>query len=118
LGVKLSVSELDILAQSWNEFRSGGGSGTDKDGSSTVTNRGLMEQANRYNQYMRLYIENSDIIERVSLWGVNDDKSWRSAGLPLLFDHNSLAKPAYFSFIASLEPPEAEASPDTAADGQ
>jgi endo-1,4-beta-xylanase len=112
LGIKLSVSELDILAQSWSEFRQAGGSGANRDDNATVTNRGILEQANRYNQYMRLYIENSDIIERVGLWGVTDDKSWRSAGMPLLFDVDGRAKPAYYSFIAALEP-EAPAAEET-----
>jgi endo-1,4-beta-xylanase len=52
---------------------------------------------------MKLYIKNSDIIESVSLWGVTDNRSWRSAGLPLLFDPNGKAKPAYYSFIKALE---------------
>jgi endo-1,4-beta-xylanase len=103
LGIKLSVSELDILAQSWGDFRSAGGSGANKDDLATVTNRGILDQAARFNEYMKLYIENSDIIERVSLWGVTDDTSWRSTGLPLLFNLDAKAKPAYYSFIGSLE---------------
>jgi endo-1,4-beta-xylanase len=103
LGVKISVSELDILAQTWGEFSSSTGAGLDRSYRSTVTNRGLIEQANMYEQYMRLYIENKDIIERVGLWGVLDERSWRSGGLPLLFDSEGKAKPSYYGFVRALK---------------
>jgi endo-1,4-beta-xylanase len=103
LGVKISVSELDILGQGWSEFSGSGGSGTDKHTKSTVTNTGLRTQARLYGEYMKLYMENADIIERVSLWGVTDNQSWRSGGLPLLFDHRGRAKPAYYSMVGSFE---------------
>jgi endo-1,4-beta-xylanase len=102
LGVKISVAELDVLAQSWSEFRSSTGSGINKDADSVVTNRGITDQARTYNQYMKLYLEYSDIIERVGLWGVTDDLSWRSGGLPLLFDANNKAKPAYYGFVSAI----------------
>nr|AGS52478.1 endo-1,4-beta-xylanase A precursor [uncultured bacterium contig00193] len=102
LGVKISVAELDILGQGWGQF-SPVGSGTGKTASSTVLNSGLIEQAMKYNEYMKVYIKNADIIERVSLWGVTDNRSWRSAGLPLLFDVHGKAKPAYYYFIKALE---------------
>jgi len=102
LGVIISVSELDVLGQTWGQF-SPTGSGVNKHTVSTVTNNGLLAQAVKYEEYMRLYIEFSDIIERVSLWGVTDNSSWRSGGLPLLFDHTGKAKPSYYSFIKSLD---------------
>jgi len=102
LGVILSVSELDVLGQSWNAFSSGTGSGTQKDDISTVTNIGLFDQARLYAEYFRVYLDNADIIERVSMWGVTDDRSWRSGGLPLLFDYDGRAKPAYYRVISTL----------------
>ena len=101
LGVIISITEIDILGQSWGEFSSVG-SGTNRDDRSSVTNRGILEQARLYGELMALYIENADIIERVSFWGVTDNSSWRSAGLPLLFDHNDRAKPSYYSVINAL----------------
>jgi endo-1,4-beta-xylanase len=104
LGVKISVSELDVLAQSWDEYRNNPGSGRVIDtGSNTITNRGIMTQANLYREYMKLYLENSDIIERVTLWGVIDEQSWRAKGLPLLFDMNDKAKPAYYYMTGALD---------------
>ena len=102
LGVKISISELDVLGQGYSDFAKVG-SGTNKQGSTTVTTAGLQAQANLYGEYMALFIEYADIIERVSLWGVTDNQSWRSAGLPLLFDANGKAKPAYYAFVAALE---------------
>jgi len=102
LGVKISISELDVLGQTYQQFAAVG-QGTNKHGSTTVTAAGLQTQARLYGEYMKLFLEYKDIIERVSLWGVTDDKSWRSAGLPLLFDSNGKAKSAYYSFVGALE---------------
>lgn len=101
LGVKISISELDLLGQGWGEF-SPIGHGPNKHDVSTVTNQGLLTQARLYGQYMKLFIENADIIERVTLWGVTDNQSWRSGGLPLLFDEDGMAKPAYYGFVGAL----------------
>ena len=35
----------------------------------------------------------------MTLWGLHDGRSWRSAGAPLLFDANLKAKPAYFGAV-------------------
>ena len=101
LGVVVAITELDILAQTWGEF-SPIGSGPNRDNRSTVTNRGILEQARLYNELMKLYIENADIIDRVSVWGVQDNRSWRSGGLPLLFDFDDRAKPSYYGMINAL----------------
>ncbi|MCL2440635.1 MAG: endo-1,4-beta-xylanase [Treponema sp.] len=103
LGVKLAVSELDIIAFSnYREFSNAGGTGVNNHNISNVTNTALLIQANRYREYMGVYLANSDIIERVTLWGVVDSQSWRSRGLPLLFDHYGRAKPAYYHFVGAL----------------
>jgi len=107
LGVKLSVSELDVLAQPYNG--DGGyttnpaSNGNPETANNTVTNNGFIKAAQLYGEYMKLYIDNKDIIERVSLWGVIDSQSWRGKGLPLLFDKDGKAKPAYYKMIGALE---------------
>jgi endo-1,4-beta-xylanase len=107
LGVKLSVSELDVLCQPYN---GDGGYTTNpaannnpETANNTVTNNGFIKAAQLYGEYMKLYIENKDIIERVSLWGVIDSQSWRGKGLPLIFDKDGKAKPAYYKIIEALE---------------
>ena len=102
LGVIISISELDVLGQGYSDFAKIGG-GRNKHDKSTVSALGLQMQAMLYGEYMKLFIEYSDIIERVSFWGLTDDQSWRSAGLPLLFDQNGKAKEAYFKVIEALD---------------
>jgi len=104
LGVKISVSELDVLIVTYQEFAPYG-HGPNKQNSITGDTRtnGLKKQAELYGQFFKVYLEFSDIIERVTFWGVTDDKSWRSAALPLLFDPEGNAKEAYYSVIGSLK---------------
>jgi len=103
LGVKISVSELDVLIVSYQEFAPYG-HGPGKQNLITGDRRanGLKKQADLYGQYFKVYLEFSDIIERVSFWGLTDDRSWRSAALPLIFDSNENAKEAYYSVINSI----------------
>jgi GH35 family endo-1,4-beta-xylanase len=105
LGVKISISEIDVLCMSYSGL---GGSGTGNAANSTATNTGKLNAANLYAQYFKLFLENADIIERVTFWGINDNMSWRSRGLPLPFDgpsdnSTSKAKPAYYKVISALE---------------
>jgi endo-1,4-beta-xylanase len=103
LNVKISVSELDVLSQSWGEFSSNPGSNTAiSNSTNTVTNTQVVTQATRYREYMLVYLEVKDIIERISIWGVTDNQSWRAKGLPLLFDSQGKAKPAYYGFVGAL----------------
>jgi len=102
--IRLSVSELDIIAyDQYSGLSNAGGAGANQNHNSLSTNQQLLTQATRYSEYMKIYIDNADIIERVSMWGVTDNFSWRSRGLPLLFDHAGKAKPAYYSFIGVLD---------------
>jgi endo-1,4-beta-xylanase len=104
LGVIIAVSELDVLSQPYNDF---------DPGRVVPTNNGKLTAANLYGQYFGLYLENSDIIERVSLWGIVDGLSWRRSALPLLFEAEGatgfnvpppyFAKPAYYKMIEALE---------------
>jgi len=93
LGVIISVSELDVLSQTWGEYS----------GNAGITDNGRKRHAELYGEFMELYLEYSDIIERVTLWGVTDNQSWRARGEPLLFLSNGAAKPAYYSFVGALE---------------
>jgi len=109
LGVRLAVTELDLLAvPSYNDL---GGSGANQNHNATnVTNTSLLTQARLYSEYMQVYLDNADIIERVALWGITDNTSWRSRGLPLLFDHAGKAKPAYYRFVSALDEFEQQAT--------
>jgi GH35 family endo-1,4-beta-xylanase len=94
LGVKISISELDVLSQGWSEYSS----------NTPPTNNQKLQAANLYGEYMKVFISNSDIIERLTFWGVYDEQSWRARGLPLIFEGaaTSKAKPAYYKVINAL----------------
>jgi len=102
LGVELSISELDVLGQSYQDFEPSG-HGPEKHGQTTVTPEGLEKQAELYSEYFKIYLENHDIIKRISFWGVSDNESWRSAALPQLFDPRNMAKQAYYKVIEALK---------------
>jgi endo-1,4-beta-xylanase len=109
LGVRISISELDVLCMSYSSSVDGSFSAAD----STATNGGRLSAANLYGQYFQLFLENADIIERVTFWGLHDNMSWRSKGLPLPFEGVPInaffppptiqAKPAYYKMIEALE---------------
>ncbi len=108
LGVKISVSELDIPA---------GNAGTTK----TATDAEKKIQAILYAQLFELYKQNADIIERVTLWGREDASSWRGGNngdaSPLHFDNKLQSKPAFqaildpATFLENTELPEVYVPP-------
>jgi GH35 family endo-1,4-beta-xylanase len=111
LGVKISISEIDILCMGYGAFEGSTRHGPNKAVNSIATNDQKLQTANLYGRFFSLFIENADIIERVSFWGLFDNASWRSGGLPLPFEGspaNSLnpdsvrAKPAYYKIIGVL----------------
>lgn len=108
-GVQISVSELDIgvlpLVDNY------GGADVNKnadqdpklnpyvDGAPQAV---LDQQARRYAEIFKVFLNNSEHIERVSFWGVLDQYSWINdwpvngrTALPLLFDRSYQPKPAY-----------------------
>jgi len=95
LGVKLAVTELDILSSGWSDYASGG----------NPPKAGILRQATLYGEFFRVFLENADIIERVTFWGCHDEQSWRARALPLIFEGypRTTAKSAYFKIIQALE---------------
>ncbi|GHV87855.1 hypothetical protein AGMMS50267_02150 [Spirochaetia bacterium] len=85
LGVEVSITELDVQA------------GAD----STLTERQAIEQGIAYAQLFRVFKKYASHIGRVTIWGLDDGTSWRSATNPTLFDEALKAKPAFY---AALDP--------------
>lgn len=85
LGLDIQVTELDITTSDTSET-------------------GLETQAQVYSDIMDALVEYSDSISAVVFWGVTDDQSWRASQLPLLFDKDFKAKPAYYSIVDGLKP--------------
>jgi GH35 family endo-1,4-beta-xylanase len=126
LGLKVSISELDITIQG-----QGGGQlnpaatapaaaqppatataatapTTARDrigrGRGPATPEQLTAQANAYAHLFQIFLTHKDVIERVTFWGLNDRRSWRPGQHPLLFDENNLPKPAIRAIAAAKIP--------------
>ncbi len=85
LGVKISVSELDVCHYSVVNGQ--------------MTKEQEIEQAQKYASLFKLYKKYSDVIERVTLWGTDDATSWRAEYCPLPFDINYQPKEAYYALL-------------------
>ena len=59
----------------------------------------LIDQGYYYRDAFRIFRAHADDLFAVTLWGLHDGRSWRSAGAPLLFDASLKAKPAYFGAV-------------------
>ncbi|HEX2944524.1 MAG TPA: endo-1,4-beta-xylanase [Clostridia bacterium] len=83
LGVKVSISELDI--QAGNNF--------------SLPENLAISQGYKYAQLMKIFRDHAASIERVTFWGLDDGTSWRSSTNPTPFDRNLQAKLAYYGVI-------------------
>lgn len=85
LGVEISVSELDIGHYSMT--------GTE------MTEDEEIEQAQKYASLFKVYKKYSDVIDRITFWGIDDATSWRSENYPLIFDKDYQPKEAYYALL-------------------
>lgn len=83
LGVKLSVSEIDVLAGM----------------NYSLSSDWAEKQGSLYAQLFKIYKEHAKDIERVTIWGYADNASWRSSQNPLPFTGSLSPKPAYYGII-------------------
>ncbi len=84
-GLDVQITELDITTNDTSEA-------------------GLEKQAQMYSDIFDLYVKYKDSISAVVIWGVTDDQSWRASRVPLLFDENFKAKPAFYAIVDDVEP--------------
>lgn len=64
----------------------------------------LAAQADRYEDLFTLFKNKSDSISNVTLWGINDGSSWKSAKRPLLFYDDLTPKPAFNKVLGVVTP--------------
>jgi endo-1,4-beta-xylanase len=88
LGIEVAITELDISMIGYNP-----GSGRDTD----MSDADAATQARIYADLFKLYKEHSANITRESMWGMDDNTSWQSAGNPCLFDWKLNAKKAFYA---------------------
>jgi len=93
LGIKVDISELDI------EIRSVGDDNKGPRRDSTTTDTEQRQQALVYAGLFKLFKEYSEHIPRVTLWGLDDENSWKSFANPCIFDADLRPKQAFFALI-------------------
>jgi len=59
------------------------------------------KQAQIYKELFQLYIDYKDNISSVTLWGINDQHSWRGSQDPLIFDRGYKEKDSYWNIISA-----------------
>ncbi len=69
-----------------------------------------MVLADRYSAFFNIFIRHADVIDRVTIWGVEDGGSWLNywpikgrSNYPLLFDREFKPKPAFWALVKLAE---------------
>lgn len=102
LGLKVSISELDLTIRGASGGQLGGGGGRGARRNTPASPQDLQTQANDYAKLFSIFVKHKDSIDRVTFWGLNDRRTWRAGQNPLIFDSNNLRKPAYVSIVDAM----------------
>jgi len=94
LGLKVSITELDVTATGDNS----GAFGVNQ-GNRTIPAENYVKQAEVYKKLFEIFMRHSKTIERVTFWGLSDTRSWRRGQDALLFDGQLNPKAAYKAVI-------------------
>lgn len=100
LGVRIEITELDISVYTTEQMKA----------KKPIYDKGILKTAEdlqtwEYYEMFEIYREYSDIINRVTLWGVYDGRSFRNSkefnkvDYPLLFDREYKAKDSFWAIV-------------------
>jgi len=104
LGLKVSISELDVTIRGVSGGQLGGGNPAGRR-AGPASPQDLKAQADAYARLFAILIKHKDVIDRVTFWGLSDRRTWRFGQHPLIFDANNQRKPAYVAIVdAQLHP--------------
>ncbi|HEY7118006.1 MAG TPA: endo-1,4-beta-xylanase [Tepidisphaeraceae bacterium] len=106
LGLKVSISELDVTIRgaAGGQFGPGAGAGGRRFGGAAApaSPQDLKAQADAYARIFAILIKHQDVVERVTFWGLSDRRTWRFGQHPLIFDADNRRKPAYAAIVDAL----------------
>ncbi len=94
LGLRVAITELDVTATGNNS----GAFGVNQ-GDRTIPEENYQKQAEVYKELFEIFMRHSDVIDRVTFWGISDTRSWRRGQDALLFDGDLNPKPAFKAVI-------------------
>ena len=94
LGLRVAITELDVTATGNNS-----GVFDVNTGRREIPAENYLKQAEVYKKLFEIFMRHSDVIDRVTLWGVSDTRSWRRGQDALLFDGELQPKPAFHAVI-------------------
>jgi endo-1,4-beta-xylanase len=94
LGLRVSITELDVTATGENS----GAFGV-RQGDRTIPEENYIKQAEVYKKLFDIFMRHSNVIDRVTFWGISDTRSWRRGQDALLFDGELKPKPAFKAVI-------------------
>lgn len=100
LGLKVSITELDLTIRGASGGQFGGGPGRrGQRNSAPPSAEDLQLQAADYAKLFAIFTKHKNVIERVTFWGLHDRRTWRFGQHPLILDANSQPKPAYAEIV-------------------
>jgi len=112
LGVKVMITELDVSVLPFpGDLSANVALSYQTNPSFNLYTEGLPDSVQyqltqNYADLFKLFIKHSDVITRVTFWGVNDGNSWKNnwpvrgrTDYPLLFDRKNQPKPAFFEVM-------------------
>jgi len=94
LGLKVSITELDVTATGDNSGAFGVNQGDRK-----IPAENYQKQAEVYKKLFEIFMRHNNVVERVTFWGLSDTRSWRRGQDALLFDGQLNPKPAFKAVI-------------------